>query len=270
MLEGEHLDAIWVCTPPMAHREPTVAALERGVHVYLEKPIARTLDDAEAIVATAAASGAVCAVGYQWHASELLDRMREATARQAIAMMIGRNYGPVPARPWFIQRAHGGGQLLERGSHHIDLQRALAGDVQSVSAVAAHFSGPRRADQGNIEDYVLATLHFAGGAVGSVAVAWTPDDHPELYSMDVIADQATVFSELGPSAFQITGLSQGRQLRGAFEDPLCRSSERFVRAASDGEPEAVFCTPADALQTLRVVCACEQALATGEHVSVGP
>src|SRR5205807_2142100 len=49
MLEHDGLDAVLVATPPAAHREPAVAALERGLAVYLEKPIARTLEDGEAI-----------------------------------------------------------------------------------------------------------------------------------------------------------------------------------------------------------------------------
>jgi predicted dehydrogenase len=40
MLDREELDALWVCTPPLSHRDPTLAALARGIHVYLEKPIA--------------------------------------------------------------------------------------------------------------------------------------------------------------------------------------------------------------------------------------
>ena len=55
MLERERLDVLWVCTPPLHHRDPVLAALAAGIHVYLEKPIARTMDDAEAIVAAASA-----------------------------------------------------------------------------------------------------------------------------------------------------------------------------------------------------------------------
>src|SRR5439155_344027 len=58
LLDRGQPDALWVCTPPLAHREPAVAALARGIHVYLEKPIARTGDDAAAIVAAAEASDA--------------------------------------------------------------------------------------------------------------------------------------------------------------------------------------------------------------------
>ena len=104
MLEREQLDLLWVCTPPLHHRAPVVAALAAGVHVYLEKPIARTLEDAEAIVAAAgAAAGAVCAVGYQWHATELLEDARAALARPA-----GRHAGRPQLRP-------GGGPAVVHG-----------------------------------------------------------------------------------------------------------------------------------------------------------
>src|SRR5947209_2120961 len=68
MLDSAPLDALWICTPPRAHAEPAVAALDRGLPLYLEKPIARSLDDAAQIVAAATRGNAVCAVGYQWRA----------------------------------------------------------------------------------------------------------------------------------------------------------------------------------------------------------
>src|SRR5213592_4399816 len=137
LLERAQPDALWVCTPPLAHREPTIAALARGIHVYLEKPIARTADDAAAIVGAAAASDAVCAIGYQWHATDLLDAVREALDGQELSLLIGRSIGPTGTRPWFLNRAQGGGNVLERGSHQIDLARVIAGDVVHVQAAAS-------------------------------------------------------------------------------------------------------------------------------------
>src|SRR5262245_2685369 len=118
LLENAQPAAVWVCTPPLVHRGPTLDALARGIHVYLEKPIARTPDDAAAIVTAAEAADAVCAVGYQWHATDLLDDVREAVAGQALALLVGRSIGPTGTRPWFLDRAQGGGNVLERGSHH--------------------------------------------------------------------------------------------------------------------------------------------------------
>ncbi len=270
MYEGEELDVVWVCTPPLHHRAAAIAALEAGIHVYLEKPIARTHADAEAIVsAAAAASGTVCAVGYQWHATELLEDARRALEGQRVGMLIGRNFGPVSGRPWFMDRAQGGGQLLERGSHHIDLQRAIAGDIAAVQATAgsvrlAQADGPR----GNIEDAITLLFHFANGALGCVHTAWSRDGQPELYAADILAADATIALELGPDRFRITGRAGERDLAAEYGEPMHRSIAGFLGAVRAGDPGAVYCTPADALQTLRVALACERALERGTVVSV--
>jgi myo-inositol 2-dehydrogenase / D-chiro-inositol 1-dehydrogenase len=269
MLAGEELDVLWICPPPLAHREPAVAALDAGIHVYLEKPIARTSEDAQAIAAAAARSQAVCAVGYQWHATELLDDIREATAGQPIGMLTGRNYGPVAARPWFMTRAEGGGQILERGSHHIDLQRAIAGEIDAVEAVAG---GARLAQAGgsggDIEDVMALALHFRSGALGTVNMAWTRDGQPELYALDLLAGDATLWVELGPDRFRVRGSAGGRELDVEHDDPFDRSVARFLEAVRDGDRSSVFCKPDDALRTLVVAQCCEQALAEGGRVRV--
>ncbi len=268
MLDREELDAVWVCTPPLHHRGPTLAALASGVHVYLEKPIARTLDDAEAIVAAARSADAVCAVGYQWHASELVEEARQALAGQRVALLVGRNYGPVAGRPWFMDRAQGGGQILERGSHHIDLQRAIAGEISAVQAVAANERLAQADAEGSIDDVIGLLFHYESGALGSVYSAWSRDGQPELYATDIVATEATITLELGPEAYRITGLSRGRRLAAEFGEPMKRSFARFLEAARAGDAELVFCSPGDALRTLVVALACERALDDGGRVDL--
>ena len=132
LLETAALDVLWVCTPPRVHAGPAIAALDRGLPLYLEKPIARSPGDARAIADAAARGGTVCAVGYQWHAVEALDDLRLALAGRTIGCLVGQSIGGTQSRPWFLDMAAGGGNLLERGSHHIDLARAVAGEVVAV------------------------------------------------------------------------------------------------------------------------------------------
>jgi myo-inositol 2-dehydrogenase / D-chiro-inositol 1-dehydrogenase len=266
LLDREQLDAIWVCTPPGLHRDPTVAALERGVHVFLEKPLARSAADGEAIVAAAAGGQGICMVGYQWHATELLDDVRAATEGQAIAMLTGRNYGPTEGRPWFVDGVQGGGQILERGSHHIDLQRAIAGEIEAVQATAGTVTVTP--DDKNIDDVLTLTFHFGSGALGSVSIAWTRADQPHLYSLDVIAERASIWVQLGVSEFSLRGAANGADLSASYGDPFDRSVGRFLEVVRTGDRERVFCTPDDALRTLEVALACERALAEGGTVTV--
>jgi myo-inositol 2-dehydrogenase/D-chiro-inositol 1-dehydrogenase len=267
MLERERLDVLWVCTPPLFHRGPVEAALAAGVHVYLEKPIARTLDDADAIVAAAGASDAIIAVGYQYHASELLDDVRVLLEGQQIGVMISRNFGPVAGRPWFMDRAQGGGQILERASHHIDLQQALAGRVASVQTSAGGIDLSQTGRPSGIEDAIALTLHFEHGAIGSIHTAWTREGQPGLYGVDILATDATLALQLGP-AFRLTGRSGGAEVATQHGEPMERSIARFVAAVERGDQRLVACQPADARDTLAVALACEQALASGERVEV--
>ena len=271
LLERETPDAVWVCTPPRLHREAAVEALERGIHVYLEKPVARDLDDATAIVQAAEKSAAVCAVGYQWRAVEVLDDLREALDGQELGLLIGIGTGPTKSRPWFLNRAEGGGNLLERASHGIDLERAIAGEVVAVQATAAaNPLAQSTGERGDIEDAAAIALRFANGAVGSTSIAWTRDGLPGKYSLDVLGSESSLHLELDPD-FTLSGVSRGRDVHAkTTQHPIERGVERFLAAARDGDKAGVFCTPRDAAGTLAAVVACEQALENGGTVPVDP
>jgi predicted dehydrogenase len=268
LLENAAVDALLVCTPPAAHSEPVVAALERGIHVFVEKPLARSWTDARAIVEAAERSTAVCAVGYQWRAVSVLAELRDLLAGQAISLLIGRSLGPTRARSWFLDRAEGGGIMLELASHDIDLHRAIAGDVVAVSAIASEIPLAQSAvARPPIEDVVVLTLHFASGAVGTASVAWTADNTPQVYSLDVVATEAIFHLHLDP-AFRLEGVTHGRRVSAEIkEDPSVANMRRFLTAA-EGNAVPVFSTPSDAAEALRVALACEQALASGEKVAI--
>jgi len=271
LLDEESPDAVFVCTPPMLHREMTVEALGRGIHVYLEKPVARGLEDARSIVDAAAVSDAVCAVGYQWRAVEVLDDLREALDGQEIGLLIGIGTGPTRSRPWFLNRVQGGGNLLERASHGIDLSRAIAGEVVSVQTTASHVPLAQSAgESGDIEDAAAITLRFANGGVGTSSIAWTRDGLPGRYSVDILASESSLRLDLDPT-FTLRGTSRGREIdAGMTQHPIERGVRRFFEAAEAGDKSRVFCTPADAAGSLAVVIACEEALASGGTVDVPP
>jgi len=275
LLDREDLGALIVCTPPRSHRDPVTAALSHGLPVYLEKPIARTLEDAAEIVTAAGRAGTVCAVGYQWHALDLLDDLPGLLAGQQVGLLVGTSIGPTQSRPWFVDMRAGGGNLLERGSHHLDLARAVAGEVVTVQAAAARvrLGGAAEAGEaggdGDIDDALTIMLELASGALATVVVAWTRPGQPGRYGLDIIASEATLRLALDPD-FALSGVSGGQPVaRRAASHPFDRSVHRFLRAVAGHDPEAVACTPPDAAATLAVAVAAERALATSRAVKVG-
>src|SRR4029077_11679000 len=209
LLDREDLGALFVCTPPRSHRDPAVAALSHGLPVYLEEPIARTLEDAADIVAAAGDTGTVCAVGYQWHALDLLGELPGLLAGQQVGVLVGTNIGPPKAARCFTDRRAAGGNVLERASHHMDLARAVAGEVAAVQAAASRIRLGRGAgDAGDIDDALTIMLELASGALATVIVAWTRPGQPGTYGMDIIASEATLRLALDPD-FTLSGVNRG-------------------------------------------------------------
>lgn len=267
MLEKEELDALFVCTPPLAHREPTVAALGAGLPVYLEKPVARTLEDADAIVAAAESSGVPCAVGYQWHALDLLPEVAGLLASETIGLIVGTSVGPTESRPWFLDRKSGGGNVLERGSHQLDLVRAVGGEVAAVRAAASSVRLARGgSDEGDIDDAVTIVLELESGALATIIVAWLKPDQPCTYALDILATDSTLRLDLDPH-FTLKGVSGGRSVeKRAAAHPFQRSVAEFLRAVREGDPSKVVCGPDDARRTLAVAAAVEQSLRDGTTI----
>jgi myo-inositol 2-dehydrogenase / D-chiro-inositol 1-dehydrogenase len=286
MLATAEIDALFVCTPPMHHAAPALAAFERGLAVYLEKPLARSLPDGEAIAAAWRASGAVCAVGYQWRSLDVLAELRTLLRGARPGMLVSRSFGPTEAARrdldhaskgsdpdiasgWFADPRAGGGILFELASHDVDLQIALAGPVESVQATSGSgLLALAGRSPSALDDAVALLLQFAGGGLGAVHVAWNPAQRPPLYALDVHAPDVALQLALDPD-FVLRGRAHGAEVAatGAV-GPRTSSVAQFLAAARNGDPASVACSPDDALDTLRAVLACERALASGERVAV--
>ena len=270
LLENGEPEAVLVLTPPRIHREITVEALERGLPVYLEKPVARDLADATEIVATVERTGVVCAIGYQWRAITWVPQVRDLFAERALGLLAVRMFGATAGRTWFTDQAAGGGQVLERASHGIDLVQAIAGPAVRVSATGVNvpLAGGDRPSTSEIDDVLALTLELERGAVATVQVVWQRDDLPRTYALDVIGDGARIEGVLDPE-FRARGIADGAPVD--LQDdgaPSAHGLERFLAAARASAPLEVACTPAQATASLATALACEQALISGGRVMV--
>ena len=277
MLAADAVDAVFVCTPPAHHAAPAIAAFERGLPVYLEKPLARGRADGEAIVSAWRQGGAVCTVGYQWRSLDVLEELRSLLRGEQPGLLVSRSFGPTEgarrdlerAASWFADPAASGGLLFELASHDIDLQIALAGPVESVHASAGSgLLALAGRPPSPLDDAVTVLLRFEGGGIGAAHVAWTTEQSPPLYALDVQSADVALQLALDP-VFELGGRARGAAVAvtGAVH-PRVSSVTRFLEAARSRDPAVVPCNPSDALATLRALLACERAIASGERVAV--
>jgi predicted dehydrogenase len=190
----DSVDAVSVTTPNRFHAEYAVSALEAGLDVLVEKPLAHTLEDAERIADAAGDAEGFCMVGFHTRFEnevEVLHQYRQdgrlGEVNHVEASYVRRR--GVPARgSWFTRRAvSGGGALIDIGVHSLDLSMYLLGypEVEEVNAVTRSLFGGREdysyvsmwgEDQGpenfDVEDSVTAFVRCAGDRTISLEVAW--------------------------------------------------------------------------------------------------
>ena len=171
MLDREELDIVAVATRWLdRHAEYAIAALERGCHVYMEKPFCRSLAEADAIVSAAEMRHLQLAIAHQTRWSPILTAMLRAIEEGVIGRVLElRGRGKEDAR-------RGGGEdLWVLGSHILDLMRAVSGDPMSVSATVLQEGRPAIEDDiidGNegigplVGDQVNASYRFENGVTG--------------------------------------------------------------------------------------------------------
>lgn len=168
-LRGD-FDAVIVCTPNHLHAPVALAAFEQGCHVLMEKPLAHTVADGEAIVQAAGASGRVLQVGYvlrQWPGLEtLLELVRTEAIGPVYAarVTLGAPETLVLARSDYRrQRETGSGVILDY-SHELDYLRLLLGEVQAVACLAR----PLPFLPVPTEGVAAMLLQFEQGAIGEL------------------------------------------------------------------------------------------------------
>ena len=177
-------------------------------------------------------------------------------------MLASYSVGATAGRPWFVNQAEGGGQVLERASHHIDLQCAIAGPVEWVQAAGARvdLAGADRPADSDIDDVLTLTLGFRSGAIGSVLVAWTSPELPSTYTLDVVSARSSVHVELDPG-FTARGTARGAEVSlGLTMAPIRRGMERFLEAVRAGDPGLVACAVDAAAESLEWRSPAEPAL----------
>jgi predicted dehydrogenase len=185
LLSAGGLDAAYVCVPPFAHGAPEEAVLAAGLPLFVEKPLATTVAEAERIGARVAAAGVTTAVGHHWRYLEVVERARRVLDGRRVRLVGGAWLDKVPPVGWWPIRARSGGPVVEQAAHVLDLARVLAGEVAEV--FAAGDGVPPDVPGADVDGVTAATLRFRDGALGTLsttsALGWK-----QRAGLEVIAD----------------------------------------------------------------------------------
>lgn len=226
-LNALSIDAAVICLPPHLHARAAEACLARGVHVYVEKPLAHSLAAGERVLRAWRESGAVGWTGFNFRFHPLVRRMRDEVAAGRVGRVVGVQaafasaHRDLPA--WKRGPETGGGVQLDLDSHHVDLLRFVLGqEVAAVSATTASVSSEA--------DTSVTQLELTGG---TLATLFSSLAAVERHTVEVLGDAGQlVFDRYRSSRLRYTPARRDFGLPARLRGLLAEAA-RFPRVARD-------------------------------------
>ena len=244
------LDAAVIATPNRYHADLGVALLNAGVHVLVEKPIAATVADAQAMIDAAKANNRVLMVGHVERFNPAVETVKRAIEGDEIISIQITRVGPFPPRMGEV------GVVIDLAVHDSDIIRHLTGsEGVEVQSLLGHAHASR-------EDSALLQFRMANDVIAHITTNWvTPYKTRTLQVAtknrfivaDLITRQVTEYFGQQPDGSYST-----RMLNSWPAEPLKKEHEAFVHAIRTGETAAV--SGEDGLRNLEVALRC-----LGEH-----
>jgi predicted dehydrogenase/threonine dehydrogenase-like Zn-dependent dehydrogenase len=166
IIADDAVDTVFVLTRHDSHARLAIQALQAGKHVFVEKPLALSIDELENVVDAANRSNGLLTVGFNRRFAPLTRRLQNLVAQRStpLSLIVTVRAGMLPPEHWTRDPVQGGGRLLGEGCHFIDLARAIVGSaITSARSVYAR----DRAGVG-IDDIAHVLLGFADGSTAAI------------------------------------------------------------------------------------------------------
>jgi len=282
LLARADIAAVSIATPDFAHREIAVAAAQAGKHILLEKPLATTVEDAEAILQAVEDAGVKLMVDFQNRVNPPFIAARAALQKGDLgdlkyiyARLSNTKYVPTQMLPWASQSS----ALWFLACHTLDLACWLLADSpKRVYAVSR--SGVLRQLGIDTQDFHVAIVEFERGAVVTLENCWIlPESEPNVFNfkMELLGDKGALY--INTSDHRMVEMYSGADqslpdVLGLFRDAdsgrldgfALAAIARFVDAVVDDAP--VLATGEEAALVTRVLAAIEESAREGQPVEL--
>ncbi len=267
LLADDSVRGIVVVTPNHLHREQVVSAARAGKHVFVEKPIANTLDDAKAMIQAARQAGVILQVGHNMRRRGAHRKMKELVDAGALGriVMVEANFGHshgLRMKPgewrWTWDQCPGGALML-LGVHHADTLAWLCAPIKRVAAFLT-----RVATEAEIEDAGALALEFANGALGALTTGYA---YPREVHLNLYGTEGNIFYAEREAELTVVGEGGRMEKVGVPEvDTLSDEMQEFGRCILEGaRPETAG---EEGFNALAVVWAAIESTRTGQAVPV--
>ena len=238
------VEGVLLVTPNDVHEEQALACAERGRHVFVEKPIADSVEAGERMRRACAEAGVALMVGHAFRRLGAARRVKELLDGGALGDVVLAEAnmslpGTFKPEAWRAHRERNpGGPIMQLGIHHVDTLAYWLGPVRTASGRFAHVHSPA-----DIDDVGVVTLEFESGALGSLTGSYVSPKtlSLRLLGTEAVLDYRTDFS-VWPEAQALDGATAltlaGRRVDFEERDMLAEELAEFGRCMrGEAEPE---------------------------------
>jgi myo-inositol 2-dehydrogenase/D-chiro-inositol 1-dehydrogenase len=221
------VDAVYICTPNALHAEMARRALDAGLHVFSEKPMATSLADARAVADAARRGRGLYQLGFNRRYASVykeLKRLLDSGELTAFSALLKMNRGELRSPAWTGDPAISGGFLYETPIHMLDLARHLFGEPVDVVCRG------RAAVYDQADDFSML-LSFTSGTTAALVTNAHATWHPPFERVEVYGDHATAVTEEMERITIVGGLGQAPRVVDASGEPF---EERWGYVEEDG------------------------------------
>lgn len=262
MFDKVDMDALYVCTPPFAHGEQERLACEKGINMFIEKPIGVTLEQALIINDHIKRSGVITSVGYHWRYGGNAQTALSVLKKEKVLGALGYWMGGMPGVHWWRVRAESGGQHVEQTTHIFDICRYMVGSDAAVVHGVANSGGMTNIPDYDVDDISMVNITFKNGAAANIISSCAMKGWGRV-QLEVFCPNLVV--TIGGSGPLIN--REGK----AEEVPAVPGSDRdrvFIDAVKTGDASKILSPYADALETHKITMAASKSFKTGKAVDI--
>jgi predicted dehydrogenase len=288
-------DMLFVGTPPYAHGDIEFEAIERGIHLFVQKPVALDMELAVKIRDKIAEKGLVSASGFQCRYSSINEAAKNYIAQNEIISIQASRIGGVPEVDWWRVKDLSGGQLAEQTVHQVDILRYLFGDMESVYSIATRgFVKESEWPGYNTDDATTTVFKFKSGLAATMitgcyslnGASWDSKmtfgsrssrldyhliSHVDIFGIDEQDKAAEIAGVVKGDGMQKRNENeQGIRVKASGDyDKECFGA--FIDAVISGKPEdakkikSPYC---DAVKSLAAVLGANESMKTGQVVKI--
>lgn len=263
MLDGEKLDAVYICVPPFAHNGQEELIADRGIAMLVEKPLGLCREYVERVNALVAAKHLVTSVGYVYKYLPIADRLRELIQGRRVILARGCWSSEMPGVYWWRKRDTCGGQIIEQSTHVFDLLRMLFGEAAVVQGISNCGAKRDRSDY-DVEDSSSINLLFRNGVVGNVCSTIYSPEQGSFFHLEVICDGLICRMSVFDGKLYISDENGNREEQfGGFDEAFLAENRIFLDAVRTKDTALIRSTYADAFKTLELTFAAMESLKYG-------